>query len=62
VRARTRKVAVLSAATQDQVAATLGQLADSYPQQTAGLRELSQVATSYATWLRQWANDRPSTG
>lgn len=62
LRARALKVAVLSAATQDRIAATLGQLATRYPRYSADLRELSRAAASHATRLRRWADGHPASG
>ncbi len=61
-RTRSRELAVLSAATQDQVAAVLSRLASRDPRQSAGLRELSQAAADHASRLRQWVHDHAATG
>lgn len=63
VRARAVQLTALSAAAHDQVAATLGQLAVSYPDHhSAGLQKLSQAAASHAFRLRLWARDRAQPG
>ena len=62
VRARTLQIAALSAATEEQLAATLGQMATTCPDRSARLRALSQSAARRAAWLRQWADGHAATG
>jgi len=60
-RARALKLAVLSAAYQEQVAATLNRAA-SHPSAAARLRALSRRTASHAARARHWAQDRAPTG
>lgn len=68
-RARRRRVAVLSAGTEDRLAATLGQLAEALgqlaaacPHRSASLRALGQDAARRAAWMRQLAPGHAGTG
>lgn len=60
--ARTLQIAAQSAATEERLAATLSQLAVTYPARSARLRALSQGAAHRAAWLRQWADGHAGTG